>query len=49
MTEKIVEVTTQDGESLVFAIETDPNWVAPTEYQDEDGNWLSDDEEEEQE
>jgi hypothetical protein len=31
---------------LLFVIETDPNWVDDAEYQDVDGNWISDDEEE---
>ena len=44
-----VTVTDKDGEVLVFAVESDPNWVADSEYQDEDGNWISDDEDEEQE
>jgi hypothetical protein len=43
-----IKVTTKDGEPLVFEIESDPNWVADYEYQDEDGNWTSNDEEEEQ-
>jgi hypothetical protein len=34
---KTVDPTTE--ETIVFAIEDDPNWIADKEYQDEDGNW----------
>lgn len=47
MSEQIVNVVdSKTGEAMVFGIETDPNWVADTEYQDEEGNWISDEEEE---
>jgi hypothetical protein len=46
MSEKIVTVVDKDGETMVFSIDTDPNWVADTEYQDEEGNWISDEDEE---
>lgn len=46
-TEKIVTVTTKEGVELVFGIETDPDWIPTYEYQDEDGNWISSEEESE--
>ena len=45
MSEKIVSATTKDG--LVISIDTDPNYVPATEYQDEDGYWVSEEDEEE--
>jgi hypothetical protein len=43
-TEKIVRGTTKDGVEIGFLISTDPNWIPTYEYQDEDGNWVSSEE-----
>ena len=48
MATEYITVTDKDGEVLTFGIESDPNWVADSEYQDEDGNWISDDDENEE-
>lgn len=46
-TKSVTVINPNTGEPMVFAIETDPDYIPEKEYQDEDGNWFPAEEEEE--
>ena len=44
--EEVTVINELTGKPITFVFETDPNYVPLEEFQDEDGNWYFEEEEE---